>query len=110
MSERISNEPAGDVFATERLPPEVLLELQLEDAPVVELDLEEEDEKDRPPAPQVVFEGALDAPAAELVKMRYFAGLTMKQIAEILGVSLRTAENIWAFARTWLYQEMTRND
>ena len=52
----------------------------------------------------------IDAPAAELVKMRYFAGLTMKQIAEILGVSLRTAENIWAFARTWLYQEMTRND
>ena len=52
----------------------------------------------------------IDAPAAELVKLRYVAGLTMKQIAEILSVSLRTAENIWAFARTCLYQEMTRND
>lgn len=52
----------------------------------------------------------VDAGAAELVKLRYFAGLTMKQIAEILGVSLRTAENIWTFARTWLYQELTGSD
>lgn len=49
----------------------------------------------------------VDHGAAELVKLRYFAGLTMKQIAEVLGVSLRTAENIWTFARAWLYDELS---
>lgn len=49
----------------------------------------------------------IDHAAAELVKLRYFAGLTMAQIAEILGVSLRTAENIWAFGKAWLYEELS---
>ena len=48
----------------------------------------------------------IDPGAAELVKLRYFAGLTMKQIAEVLGVSLRTSENIWAFAKAWLYDQL----
>lgn len=48
----------------------------------------------------------IDPGAAELVKLRYFAGLTMKQIAEVLGVSIRTAENIWAFAKAWLYDQL----
>ena len=52
----------------------------------------------------------VDHDAAELVKLRFFAGLNMKQIAEILGVSLRTAENIWTFARTWLYEELTGDE
>lgn len=51
----------------------------------------------------------IDHEAAELVKLRYFAGLTMAQIAEILGVSLRTAENIWTFARTWLFEELSES-
>jgi RNA polymerase sigma factor (TIGR02999 family) len=40
---------------------------------------------------------------AELVRLRFFAGMTTAEAAEILGVSLATAERRWIFARTWLY-------
>jgi RNA polymerase sigma factor (TIGR02999 family) len=43
---------------------------------------------------------------AELVKLRFFAGLTMPEIAAALGISLATAERHWVFARTWLYAEL----
>src|SRR5688500_5742787 len=43
---------------------------------------------------------------AELVKLRFFAGLTMREAAEALGISLATAERHWTFARTWLYAEL----
>jgi RNA polymerase sigma factor (TIGR02999 family) len=50
---------------------------------------------------------ALEEPAkAELVKLRFFAGLTMPEVAEALGVSLATAERNWTYARTWLYAEL----
>lgn len=39
---------------------------------------------------------------AELVSLRYFAGVTMQQAADLLGVSLRTAERNWTYARAWL--------
>ena len=45
---------------------------------------------------------------AELVKLRYFAGLTLEAAAELMGVSLSTAKNYWAFSRAWLFQEMHR--
>jgi len=48
-----------------------------------------------------------DCAVAELVKLRYFAGLTLEQSAELLGVSTRTANRYWAYARAWLYQEIT---
>jgi RNA polymerase sigma factor (TIGR02999 family) len=44
-----------------------------------------------------------DPQAAELVKLRYFVGLTIPQAADVLGVSPRTADAWWAFARAWLY-------
>ena len=47
---------------------------------------------------------------AELVKMRYFAGLTLEQSAAILGVSRRTADRYWAYARAWMYQEITKTE
>jgi RNA polymerase sigma factor (TIGR02999 family) len=47
-----------------------------------------------------------DPKAAELVKLRYFAGLTIKQAAEVLGVSPRTADSLWAYARAWLLQKI----
>jgi RNA polymerase sigma factor (TIGR02999 family) len=48
-----------------------------------------------------------DAPAkAELVKLRFFGGLTMVEASEVLGVSLTTAERYWTYARTWLYAEL----
>ena len=43
---------------------------------------------------------------AELVGLRYFAGMTMPEAAEALDVSVPTAERWWAFARTWLYAEL----
>ena len=47
---------------------------------------------------------------AELVKMRYFAGLNLEQSAAILGVSRRTADRYWAYARAWLYQQITKSE
>jgi RNA polymerase sigma factor (TIGR02999 family) len=47
-----------------------------------------------------------DARKAELVKLRYFAGLTMEQVAETLGISLATAHRDWNYARAWLYQSI----
>ena len=44
--------------------------------------------------------------AAELVKLRYFGGLTAKEAAEVLGVSERTADRLWAFGRAWLLKEI----
>jgi RNA polymerase sigma factor (TIGR02999 family) len=47
-----------------------------------------------------------DPLSADIVKLRYFAGLTMKEAAELLGVSPRTAHYAWAFARSWLRREL----
>jgi RNA polymerase sigma factor (TIGR02999 family) len=49
---------------------------------------------------------ALNPARAEVVKLRFFAGLTMPEVARALGISLPTAERYWAFARTWLYAEL----
>lgn len=51
---------------------------------------------------------AIDRPeAAELVKLKYFAGLTLDEAAEILELSPATADRRWAFAKTWLLDHMT---
>ena len=52
----------------------------------------------------------VDAEAAELVKLRFFAGLTQAQIADAFGVSPRTADSIWAFARAWMYRALRQED
>jgi RNA polymerase sigma factor (TIGR02999 family) len=44
--------------------------------------------------------------AAELVKLRFFAGLTFDQAAPLVGISSRTAQRLWVFARVWLRREM----
>jgi RNA polymerase sigma factor (TIGR02999 family) len=49
---------------------------------------------------------ARDPARAELVKLRFFGGLTMPEAAQALGISLATAERYWTFARTWLYAEL----
>jgi RNA polymerase sigma factor (TIGR02999 family) len=48
----------------------------------------------------------LDPPKAHLVKLRYFAGLTIREAADTLGVSTATADRYWAYARAWLQREM----
>ena len=47
-----------------------------------------------------------DKQAAELVQLRYFAGLPIREIAEILGIAPRTADRLWAFAKAWLHEEI----
>ena len=47
---------------------------------------------------------ATDVQAAELVKLRFFAGLTAEQAATVLGVSARTADRIWGYARAYLFK------
>ena len=48
----------------------------------------------------------MDKTKADLVKLRYFAGLTIPQAAKALGVSTTTANRYWAYARAWLHEEL----
>jgi RNA polymerase sigma factor (TIGR02999 family) len=49
---------------------------------------------------------AVDPVAARLVSLRFFAGLTMGEAARALGVSVRSAQDLWAYARAWLHRRM----
>jgi RNA polymerase sigma factor (TIGR02999 family) len=53
---------------------------------------------------------AKDKVEADLVKLRYFAGLTLKQSASMLGLPERTATRHWAHARAWLHRQITNRD
>ncbi len=53
---------------------------------------------------------AEDPTAAQLVKLRFFAGLTLKEAAEALGLAARTAERQWSYARAWLYARLRQGD
>jgi RNA polymerase sigma factor (TIGR02999 family) len=63
-----------------------------------------------PPAELLLLDDALgelaatDPETVQLIKLRFYAGLTDEQAAEMLGVSRRTADRMWAFARAWLYR------
>jgi RNA polymerase sigma factor (TIGR02999 family) len=65
-----------------------------------------------PPVDLVALDEALSRLAetepgkAELVKLRFFAGLTMPEAAAALDISLATAERYWTFAKSWLYAEL----
>ena len=54
------------------------------------------------------FQG-VEATAAQAVKLRYFAGLTIPQAAEALGISTSTANRPWAYARVWLHTALKRD-
>jgi RNA polymerase sigma factor (TIGR02999 family) len=72
------------------------------------------DPADRPREDLLALDEALDKLAAEdpakaeLVKLRYFVGLSIHDAAEVLGISLATAKRYWAYARAWLFCEMKR--
>lgn len=51
----------------------------------------------------------VDATAAAIVKLRYFAGLTIPQAAEVLGISTSTADRSWAYARAWLHTALKQD-
>ena len=52
---------------------------------------------------------ACDAVGAELIKLRFFAGLPNAEAAKMLGLSERTAKRTWAYARAWLLEELRKN-
>jgi RNA polymerase sigma factor (TIGR02999 family) len=45
---------------------------------------------------------------ADLVKLRYFVGMTLEEAAQALGISARSADNYWAHAKAWLFREIKR--
>jgi RNA polymerase sigma factor (TIGR02999 family) len=53
---------------------------------------------------------ALDQPKAELVKFRYFAGMSLQEAATMLGISEATAKRWWSYTRAWLYTELQGGD
>jgi RNA polymerase sigma factor (TIGR02999 family) len=81
-----------------------------------QLDLESILEDEAPPDDLLDLDDAIvrleeaDAQAAALVKLRLFAGLTVEHAAAALGVSRRTAERDWSFARTWLFGQLGPRD
>jgi RNA polymerase sigma factor (TIGR02999 family) len=72
--------------------------------------------RDEPPDDVLALDVALDRLAeeepnvAEVVKLRYFAGLTIEQAALVLNISVRTANRHWAYARAWLYEQLNLPD
>src|SRR5262249_2339457 len=49
---------------------------------------------------------ATDRAAADVVQLRYFGGLSIPEAARVLGISSRTADRLWAYARAWLHQQI----
>lgn len=52
---------------------------------------------------------AADPEAAQLVKLRYFVGMTMPEAATAMGIPLRSAERLWTFARAWLRRQISKD-
>ena len=80
----------------------------------LDLNLEQPVEVERS-APLLALDEALDrleardVDKAQLVKLRYFAGMTIEQAAETLGISVTTANRWWSYARAWLHEEIRRD-
>ena len=51
-----------------------------------------------------------DPVRSSVVKLRYFAGLSIEQTADVLGISEATVSGHWTYARAWLYREIARRD
>ncbi len=71
---------------------------------------------EEPPAELLALDDALqkltaeDALCAELVKLRFFAGLTLQEAAHTLDIPERSADRYWAYARSWLYDQLRRGE
>jgi RNA polymerase sigma factor (TIGR02999 family) len=75
------------------------------------LDLSEEPADDLLALDEALSRLAEEDPVkAELVKLRYFVGLSVEQTAEVLGISRATADRYWAYAKVWLYHAVTGED
>ena len=51
----------------------------------------------------------VDPQKAEVVKLRFYAGLTIKQTAEVMGISTATVERYWTYGRAWLFRELSKS-
>jgi RNA polymerase sigma factor (TIGR02999 family) len=80
----------------------------LERVPVDEIDIAASVPEDRlVQVSDALEEMEREAPeAAQVVKLRYFAGFTQEQVAETLGISLRSAERQWTWAKAWLFHKI----
>jgi RNA polymerase sigma factor (TIGR02999 family) len=80
--------------------------------PLDQIDLAVEEPPDYLPALNDAIEALAreDPLCAELVKLRFFAGLTLEAAAATLGIARRSADRYWAFARSWLYEELRKGD
>jgi RNA polymerase sigma factor (TIGR02999 family) len=64
----------------------------------------------------IALDGALEQlalvnqPCAELIKLRFFAGLTQSEAAAVMGLPQRTAARHWAYARAWLYEALRQQE
>ena len=82
---------------------------RLDLAQLSQLDLADDSKDDQ----LLALNGALseleshDPQAAQLVKLRYFGGLSHQEAAEVLGITRSAADRMWALARAWLYQQIT---
>jgi RNA polymerase sigma factor (TIGR02999 family) len=80
---------------------------ELDEIPIIETDFREDlielDEA-------LVRLAAVDETAARLVHLRYFAGMSIPEAAPLLGISPRTADRLWAYARAWLRKEIEGRD
>ncbi len=83
--------PAAD-YSLDTLP------LHLNEVPIDLLDLDE----------AMVALAAEDPPKADLVKLRFYAGLTLEQAGRVLGLSPATADRHWAYARAWLFSRLSK--
>ena len=81
------------------------LGLELRDAATGELELPENKARQKVDEALQKLE-EIDSRKAELVRLRFFAGLTLTEAAKALGISASTADNDWAYAKTWLKVEM----
>jgi RNA polymerase sigma factor (TIGR02999 family) len=72
-----------------------------------QIDVAEDSDEQLLALDEALVELAIEDPgAAQLVKLRFFTGLTVGESAAALGLSLRTAERQWAYARAWLYARL----
>ena len=76
---------------------------ELADAPGADLDLIDLDAA-------LAELGAAKPDHAQVIEMRFFGGMTAAEAAEVLGVTERTVERRWRFARAWLYRELSESD
>jgi RNA polymerase sigma factor (TIGR02999 family) len=76
----------------------------------------EQIEANRPPEEVLALHDALDCLAekdpmkAELVKLRYFVGMTIPETAEVMGISPSSVDRHWTYARAWLHQHLRKGD